>query len=584
MLLLLISFTAGVLTVLAPCILPLLPVIVGGSLAGGGVDKKRAFTIIISLGLSVIAFTFLLKASTLLIDIPPDFWKWFSGGIIALIGITFIFPRLYEGGLLTKLSAKSNQALGEGNQKKNFWGNVIIGVALGPVFSTCSPTYFVVLATVLPVSLALGVVYIFAYVIGLSLALLLISLAGQKLMHKMGLAADPKGWVKRIFGIIFLIVGIAIISGLDKKLEIAVLDGGLFDITKVEQRLLELTEQENMREEIMPTGETKEESQKEPSVDEGSQSATTPPKNKAELYPKYIDISTPDAFINTDPITIESLIGKKVILVDFWTYSCINCQRTLPYLNAWYEKYENKGLEIIGIHTPEFAFEKLKKNVADAVERFGVKHPVVLDNDFSTWNAYGNRYWPRKYLIDIDGYIVYDHIGEGAYEETERQIMKALEERAERLAQEIDLEAGLAEVTGKTSQAGSPEVYFGSWRNDLLANGEIRKLGEQNFVLSEQIEKNKLYLGGSWDITKEYAENKNEAKIVFRFEAKEVYMVASAPTAVEVEIYQDEKFVKNLTIGADQLYILIENEKAGEHILEIRIPEAGLQAFTFTFG
>src|SRR3989344_509188 len=138
-------------------------------------------------------------------------------------------------------------------------------------------------------------------------------------------------------------------------------------------------------------------------------------KEKSNKYELAKEITTPDGFINTDgkPITISELIGKRVILLDIWTYSCINCQRTTPYLNAWYEKYKDKGLVIVGLHTPEFEFEKIYQNVLDATNRLGIKYPVVLDNDYSTWNAYQNRFWPRKYLINIDGYVIYDHIGEG---------------------------------------------------------------------------------------------------------------------------------------------------------------------------
>lgn len=142
---------------------------------------------------------------------------------------------------------------------------------------------------------------------------------------------------------------------------------------------------------------------------------------KAKKYERAKEISTPDAFINTDGIGVAEFIGKKVVLIDFWTYSCINCQRTLPYLNSWHQEYSDKGLVILGIHTPEFEFEKEYANVLRATEKFGVDYPVILDNDFSTWTAYENRYWPRKYLIDIDGFIVYDHIGEGSYDETEKK-------------------------------------------------------------------------------------------------------------------------------------------------------------------
>jgi len=162
--------------------------------------------------------------------------------------------------------------------------------------------------------------------------------------------------------------------------------------------------------------------------------------NKREKYDSAKEIVLPSGFINTQPFNLADHIGKEVILLDMWTYSCINCQRTLPYVNTWSEKYKDQGLLVVGIHTPEFEFEKDIENVKDAVEKFGIKYPVVLDNDYGTWRAYSNRYWPRKYLIDIDGFIVYDHKGEGRYDETERKIQELLEERsgALRLSADVD--------------------------------------------------------------------------------------------------------------------------------------------------
>jgi cytochrome c biogenesis protein CcdA len=240
--LLIIAFIAGILTVLAPCILPLLPVVVGGSLdnKGGGVSLKRAFVVIVSLSLSLIVFTLLLKVSTLFINIPPDTWKWVSGSIIIFFGLISIFPKLWESlPFVARWSQESNMALGKGYQKKNVWGDIIIGASLGPVFSTCSPTYFVILATVLPVSFALGLVYLAAYVVGLSLSLLAIAFVGQKLMGKLGVVADPHGKFKRGLGVLFLLVGIAILTGYDKQLQLNILNSGFYDVTQVEQKLLE---------------------------------------------------------------------------------------------------------------------------------------------------------------------------------------------------------------------------------------------------------------------------------------------------------------------------------------------------------
>ena len=579
MLLLLISFIAGVLTVLAPCILPLLPVIVGGSLSDGGTggfNKKKALTIIISLGVSVIAFTFLLKASTLFIGIPEYVWKWISGGIVVFIGLVTLFPSLWESQLIARLSAKSNILLGKGDQKKSFWGDVIVGAALGPVFSTCSPTYFIVLATVLPVSPALGVVYLLTYTIGLCLSLLVVSIVGQKIMNKLGIAANPKGWFKRTLGVIFLIVGIAIIGGFDKKTQLFLLDSGFFDVTKIEQRLLEKNN--------APEGEPA----KESSTRKDSNSYLSIEQKQAK-YKRVPELSSIDGYVNTDgkPITLESLKGK-VVLLDIWTYSCINCQRTIPYINEWYTKYKDQGLEVVGLHTPEFAFEKVQANVEKAVKGFNIKYPVVLDNDYSTWNALGNQFWPRKYLIDIDGYIIYDHIGEGAYEETEKAIQQALKERAERMGLEDKVSGDISNPTSvvivDSSKVKSPEVYFGSSRNQYFANGTAGKAGEQILSIPSIISFNKLYLGGTWNLASEYAENKNTASIVFSYEAKNVYMTAGSENGVEIEIYKDDVFVKKITIKDEQLYSLIEGADYGNHTLRIKILTAGLTAFTFTFG
>jgi len=196
-------------------------------------------------------------------------------------------------------------------------------------------------------------------------------------------------------------------------------------------------------------------------------------KDKEGQYLRAKELTQIAGYINTpDTITITNLIGKKVILIDFWTYSCINCQRTLPFITSWYEKYKDQGLEVIGVHTPEFKFEQEIENVRQAVTRFGVTYPVVLDNDYATWHAYNNRYWPRKYIIDIDGFIVYDHIGEGAYSETEKIIQKLLEERKKVLGANVNIASDISRPDNVERVSGleprSPEIYFGAWRNDRL--------------------------------------------------------------------------------------------------------------------
>jgi len=305
-------------------------------------------------------------------------------------------------------------------------------------------------------------------------------------------------------------------------------------------------------------------------------------EEKSRRYKLAKEITTPDGFINTDgkPITIGELIGKKVILVDFWTYSCINCQRTTPYLNSWYEKYGDKGFVIIGMHTPEFEFEKDYDNVKAAVEKFGIKFPVVLDNDYSTWTAYKNHYWPRKYLIDIDGYIVYDHIGEGQYEETEKKIQEALSERLAVLGEEGSLDQPLTKEMAISSGTRSPETYFGSARNDE----------QDKFLLPF----------GAWNITSEFAQNKApNASVVFTYTAQNVFFVAEADNEVTMEVLLDDMPLRTeagtdvvrtpdgktiVKIKEPRLYKIIQSNQSESHTLKFIIQKEGLRAYTFTFG
>lgn len=241
MILLLISFIAGVLTVLAPCVLPLLPVIVGSSITGG-VNRQRAYTITASLGASLILFTFLLKVSTALINIPQSAWEWISGGILIAFGIITIFPGLWENlPFLNRMSIGSNKLMSAGYMKQSFWGDVIVGAALGPVFATCSPTYFVILATVLPASFAMGLIDLFAYVFGLILMLLLIALIGQRVVDSLGIAADPRGWFKRTIGALLVVVGVLVFTGAEKQIEVWLVSN-VFDVTTIEQKLLHANE------------------------------------------------------------------------------------------------------------------------------------------------------------------------------------------------------------------------------------------------------------------------------------------------------------------------------------------------------
>ena len=320
-------------------------------------------------------------------------------------------------------------------------------------------------------------------------------------------------------------------------------------------------------------------------------------------YPLAQELVHPDGYINTNnqPVTIGQYVGKKVILVDFWTYSCINCQRSLPYITGWYNKYKDSGLIVIGVHTPEFDFEKIKANVVAATQKFGITYPVVQDNEYQTWDAYKNLYWPHEYLIDINGLVVYDHIGEGNYDVTEMEIQKLLQQRKTVLGEAGAVPTGL--VTPEAPiEAGSPETYFGSARNSLLASGTAQTTGTQTFTqpaAGTTLTPNMLYLGGTWNVQGEYAQTTDASETIqYTYTAKHVYIVASSANAsqeVMVKVLRDgvpiaaEKgddvdangFVH---IQASRLYTLVNEAAEGTHTLQLQVQGAGLEAFTLTFG
>ncbi len=622
MTLFIISFIAGVLTVLAPCILPLLPVILGGAVAEAG-NRRRPLVIIASLSLSVFIFTLLLKGSTALINVSPSFWTYVSAVILFIFGLTLLFPITWAKIMLRVPGHNKPDAwLAKGyTNKTSWWSDVLVGAALGPVFTTCSPTFFVILATVLPQSLGMGLIDLAAYILGLALVLLLISWIGQKLVDKLGWATDPNGLFKRILGVLFIVLAVLIAFGYDKKLETSILNAGFFDVTNVEQSIHQALQGpttlpgQNGSNQVPESASSSNPSAQNnpanpanpaklnpanPTKPQPSSSANNLPPPPAEHNEgRYVEIAKPAGFVNSQPFKLSDLVGKKVILIDFVDYSCINCERTFPYLKDWYSKYKDQGLEIVAIHTPEFAFEQDINNVTAAANQFGLKFPIVLDNSYATWNAYGNQYWPHKYLIDIHGNVVYDHIGEGSYDETESEIVKLLNDRMKFLGQEGTVSTGTSTMpTAPQIQTASPETYFGAMRNDSFANGDPERRYEKTFTIPDALEPNQFYLGGDWKIEDQYAESKaDKDQLSFVFAATNMYIVAQPADgvpSVTAQVLLDGKpmpdswagaDVKNgkLTIDSSRLYHLFSNPNIGRHRIDIIFPK-GVRAFTFTFG
>ena len=301
--------------------------------------------------------------------------------------------------------------------------------------------------------------------------------------------------------------------------------------------------------------------------------------------PMAPEIGGASLFLNSPEFSLEDLRGR-VVMIDFWTYSCINCIRTQPYLNAWHEKYAGDGLVIVGVHTPEFQFEKDPENVRKAVSRAGIKYPVVLDNEYAVWNAYRNRWWPRKFLIDIDGFIRYDHIGEGAYEKTEMMIQQLLKERSDRTGLDLAVPE-IESAASRNFRVGTPEIYFGyRFARGNLGNSEgFNPENITSYKRPEKLKVSKAYLSGEWLNKAGYSELvSGTGSVALVYRAKNVNIVAGSVNGSEIEVFVDGKRSPfNETVREEKLYRIVQGSDPGERLVEISAKK-GFRIYTFTFG
>lgn len=325
--------------------------------------------------------------------------------------------------------------------------------------------------------------------------------------------------------------------------------------------------------------------------------STLPPIDESHNF-KAPDLVGVAGYINTTPEDLKNVMKNKVVLYDFWTYSCINCIRTLPYVTAWNEKYADKGLLIIGVHSPEFEFEKDINNVKDAVQKYGIKYPVVLDNDHQTWSAFGNQYWPREYITDYQGYIRHDHIGEGNYDETEKVIQQLLDERIQHLGLNMTADQSLVNIPEhQFSSSQTPELYFGynfAQGRNYLGNSEGFNPGQTvTYSLPAQQNRDYYYLEGKWqNLVDSMKLESDNGKIVLPYFAKTVHIVAANNSTLQIlldgnpikpEDSGDDVKDAMVHISEDRLYNIVSTSQAGPHTLTI-IAKSGFQIYTFTFG
>lgn len=561
------AFVAGILTVLAPCVLPLLPIIIGGSIGGDTQDKRRPFLIAGSLAVSLFVFTVLLKGTTLLINIPPQAITYFSGGIIIALGLAMLFPLTYAK-LIARIGIepRAQRLLGKGTQdKRQIVGPVITGAALGPVFSSCSPVYAYILATVLPAHFGPAIAYILAYVVGLALILLAISYYGQRLTRRLRFVVNPNGYFQRGLAVIFVLVGIAIITGLGTKIQVYMAKHTPDWFDHFSANLIPKTSNH-------------------PTTGNGLYNVTP------YQAPELVGIQN---WLNSDPLTLSQLKGK-VVLIDFWTYTCINCIRSLPYVQGWYSQYQKDGLVVIGVEAPEFSYEKLPFNVAAAAKQDGLTYPIAIDGNLATWNAYQNQYWPAEYLIDRNGNVRRQHFGEGEYNQTEQAIRGLLSEGAN-----VQLPSNMVvggDVPVPISQNQTPETYLGTDRaGSYEGTPQLGTKPVDTYQFANSLDADSWSLSGEWQVSGSTITAGKNAKIEINVSAKDVYVVGGSPDPAQVTVkFNGQPISQTGNAGADvtdshvqvqlsNLYRIAKFNSFTTGTVELDVP-SGVFLNTFTFG
>ncbi len=573
------AFLSGLVTIFAPCIWPLLPIILSSGVNGG---HKKPLGIVSGISVSFLFATLALAYVLRVFPVDPEVFRTFGVIIILVLGATLLVPKctLWLEGKVSKLSSKFGVVKSKGS---GFWSGFVTGAALGLVWSPCAGP---ILATVATVAATQGVsftVFLIAlfFVLGVSVPLFGIALLGQKAFARMRGANQYTGRIQQAFGVVIILAGLMIYTGYDKVLQakfLAVCGSAGSWLTGFE-------ESDTVKEQLQELRGKK--------TEKKSEVQGTDLKNLGAA-PELTGIND---WLNTEggkSLSLEELRGK-VVLIDFWTYSCINCIRTLPYVQSWYEKYEKEGFVVIGVHTPEFLFEHKKENVADAIKKYGLTYPVAQDNDYATWQAFENRYWPAHYLIDTEGNIRYTHFGEGKYEQTEAAIRTLLEEGGK----EVIAKEGIvvqAEEPGSGGQ--TKETYLGADRLELgrFASQESPVMGTNVFTYNKPLSTHKFGFSGEWNVLGERSVAMKNAGLSFAFKGKKVFLVMSAETKESrVRVLLDGKSITDSEAGSDvigseikvveeRLYELVDLEQVQNRTVELEFLTPGIAVYAFTFS
>jgi cytochrome c biogenesis protein CcdA/thiol-disulfide isomerase/thioredoxin len=595
--LVLVAFIAGLVTAVSPCVLPILPIVLA---TGADGDRRRPYLVIVGL---IASFTFFTLASVQILaalGLPSSALRDIAIAIIAIFGLTLLVPSLSEvferatgrlqragARLMTPPSGSIAIATGSGltggspstpsPKRASIAGGLLTGVGLGLVWTPCAgPILGAItsLAVTAPGSWS-TLALVFTYSVGAGLPLLAISQGGRATMARLRMRS-ASAWATKAFGIVVLVTAGLMAVGADTALS-ADLTSALPNWTDTLQSL----ERSNPVQAALNQ------------VEGHGQPTGQPASNGSDLSdlgpaPEFTGI---DHWLNSKPLTLADLRGK-VVLVDFWTYSCINCIRTLPYVEGWYQKYASDGLVVVGVHAPEFAFEHDTGNVSAAMARYGITYPVAQDNEFATWSAYNNEYWPADYLIDATGHIRAEHFGEGDYDGTEADIRALLQEASSSaLPVQTAAPVGAPIVNGQT-----PETYLGSARQANF-QGDYPGDGTHMLGLPSQLDLNSWALDGTWDVASQYiTATQAQDKLELKFQARDVYLVLSAPGSVTAHVTisgaataptegtEDVSASGELTVSSARLYHLVHLSASEQATLTITFDSPGAQAFAFTFG
>jgi cytochrome c biogenesis protein CcdA/thiol-disulfide isomerase/thioredoxin len=534
-----LAFVAGVITAVSPCVLPVLPIVLAG---GVGENRRRPFAIIAGLAIS---FFFSILFATWILDklgLPKDLLRNISIGLLFLIAVVLIVPAVGEWieRPLTRLSRRPAGDLG---------GGFVLGCALGFVFVPCAGVALAyVTASAASGEFGLKAILVaISYTLGVSVVLLAVALGGRAASQGFRTAMER---FRIVFGAIIAAVAFALVFNVDEQLaRVSFPTSSLLpDLGKDSFK-----RGKNVVEDRTPTA---------PAADDALPD-----------YGRAPDFAGIDRWLNSRPLTMAELRGK-VVLIDFWTYSCINCLRTLPHVEAWDRLYRKDGLVIVGVHTPEFAFEHVPSNVQAAVERLGVRYPVALDNDYGTWNAYGNQYWPAKYLIDRNGHVRYAHFGEGDYDLTEENIRTLLGERPA-----SPVSDRLHDLT--PSGPITPESYLGYERIDRFTGSKIYPDKEATYAFPAGLGRDDFALSGRWTVRAQRIVAGKDARLKLRYYARKVFLVLGGTGTVQVLADGHPHGVVHIT--SDRLYTLVDRDEIDDAVLELRF-SPGVSAYAFTFG